>query len=284
MNNTLVYQIITDRIISKLEQGIIPWKKEWTSSRPCNLVTKQPYHGINYLMTKSAGYSSSYWLSFNQCKSLKGHVLQGEKGTPIIFWKMWSPTLRQEVNATDDTPDKNGLIPLLKYSTVFNLQQTTVQAKDIETHEHKPIEEAEAIIQGYTNKPEIVLEGDRACYSPTTDKIYMPKPESFTSPEAYYSTLFHEMTHSTGVQKRLKRYQDNETVSFGSESYSNEELIAELGACFLASDCGIGEQVLDNSTAYIGGWLKRLKNDNKLIIQASSKATKSCNHIRQVAY
>lgn len=264
-----------------MKAGIIPWKMEWDkhAGMPENFVSKTHYHGINFLQLVAAGYSSKYWMTFNQCKSKGGSIKSGEHGLPVTFWKLWNPKTRQEEDITDETAKNPNGIPVLRYYTVFNILQTTIEPPETDKKQHEPIPEAEAIIAGYSTKPEIKHEEPRAYYSKTNDYINMPKPETFTKPEAYYSTLFHEMTHSTGHASRLSRFSDTETVAFGSESYSNEELIAEMGAAFLSAECGISPAVLDNQAAYIQGWITRLKNDPKLLIQAAGKATKAAAYI-----
>ncbi|MBR3379284.1 MAG: hypothetical protein IKG72_04010 [Bacillus sp. (in: Bacteria)] len=119
-----------------------------------------------------------------------------------------------------------------------------------------------------------VVHGDKACYSPTTDTVTMPMPEQFKNNEEYYSTLFHELTHSTGHQKRLNRITKN--AAFGDESYSAEELVAEIGSASILATLGIeNDKTIRNSTAYIQNWLKALRNDKHLIITASARAEKA---------
>ena len=108
----------------------------------------------------------------------------------------------------------------------------------------------------------------------------MPSRNCFESPEAYYSTLFHELTHSTGHTSRLKRFEENSTDhQFGSESYSKEELIAEMGAAMLAGIAGISHATLGNSASYLHAWINRLKSDSRLIISAASHAQKAADYI-----
>ena len=134
------------------------------------------------------------------------------------------------------------------------------------------------------NVPEITHQSQPACYSPLLDVVNMPRPESFDTPENYYSTLFHELTHSTGHESRLNRKGITDPVRFGSHSYSKEELIAEMGSAFLSGHCGIEDRILDNSAAYINGWLGRLRNDPKLVVMAAAKAQKSSDYIQGVKY
>jgi len=152
----------------------------------------------------------------------------------------------------------------------------------IETHEHDPIEAAERIIAGMPNPPEIQYAGSKAFYSPITDRITLPPRELFTSAEEFYATALHETVHSSGGQKRLARDSIVEAAPFGSPMYSLEELIAEMGAAFLCAEAGISPAVIENQAAYIQGWLKKLRDDRKLVIHAAAKAQKAADYILNV--
>jgi antirestriction protein ArdC len=132
-------------------------------------------------------------------------------------------------------------------------------------------------------KPEIRHGGGRACYLPSVDRVEMPRAETFRSGQDYYSVLFHELTHSTGHASRLDRKgvgsSDGEWSSFGSTPYAREELVAEMGAAFLAGHAGIVERTIDNSAAYVASWLQRLKEDTKLVVQAAAQAQKAADFI-----
>ena len=118
--------------------------------------------------------------------------------------------------------------------------------------------------------------GDPA-YHPRGDVISMPDIREFTSSEHYYSAYFHEMTHSTGSPKRLDRFL---TTEFGSERYSKEELVAEMGASFLCAKCRVGDISTDQDhKSYIRLWLEKIKGDNKLIYEAATKARKASEYI-----
>jgi antirestriction protein ArdC len=219
-------------------------------------------------------YDSNYWLTFNQAAGLKGNVKKGEKGTPVIFWKF----LEIEKDGEKDH------IPLLRYYTVFNV----LQCEGIDyprpeaVTEFKAIDNAESLIKGFINPPKIQhsITGG-AFYSPSQDLINLPNRELFNSPPEYYCTAFHEMTHSTGHESRLDRFDKNSPARFGGQDYSKEELIAELGAAMLCGISGISV-TLENSAAYIQSWLKALKDDKTLIVYASGKAQKAADHIRNI--
>ncbi len=274
MNNK-VADIVTDQIIKKLEQGTIAWHKTWKVDRPQNFKTKRPYRGINILLLGMTDFNCPYWASFKQISELGGKVKKGSKGTMIIYWKI----LEYTEKGNNKGENKTKKIPLLRYYKIFNLEQTTGIEYKTEIKKFNPIEKAEEIVAGYKTKPDIKNNTERAYYSPVLDYISIPEQERFELPEHYYTTLFHELVHSTGAVHRLKRKTVTDATFFGSESYSKEELVAELGASFLSAESNIEQKTLNNSASYIAGWLQQLKNDKTLIIHASALASKAVDYI-----
>jgi antirestriction protein ArdC len=275
-----VYKIVNDKIVELLEAGTVPWKKPWQSSTsmPKNLVSKKGYRGVNLFMLACQPFSSPYWLTYNQATDLGGNVRKGEKSTPVIFWKM--------LDKDDAASDKaTGKIPVLRYYSVFNIDQcegiTTPPTEEASNH-FTPIETAENIILGMPMKPEIKYGGGRAYYSPTLDYIQLPKKTVFYSEAEYYNTLFHECCHASGHSKRLARKSILEPSYFGSHEYSKEELVAETGAAFLCGHAGIESCTIENSAAYIQGWLKALKNDRTLLVHAAAQGHKAADYILNV--
>lgn len=274
-----VYEIINNQIIEKLEQGTIPWKKPWNINGqgfPSNYVTKEHYHGINIMFTAMQGHSSPYWLTYKQCQESGGQVKKGEKGTKIVYWNIIEKTVTDSIG--NETIKK---IPFLRYWTIFNVEQCERLTIDKpKTVSHDPIAECENIINGFADKPEITYKAmDRACYFPQDDKVQLPPMESFPVPEEYYDTLFHELVHSTGHESRLKR--DKSFSFFGSESYSKEELVAEMGAAYLCGLAGIERKTIDNSAAYIKAWISRLRDDKTMLVSAGSLAKKAVEYIQK---
>lgn len=269
------YEIITEKIIKKLEAGRIPWKKQWRSQGEQNLVSKKGYRGINLLLLSDSDFSSQYWLTFKQAQDLKGKVKKGEKGTQIVFWKIF-----QEEDADGGEKDKK--IFMLRYYTVFNLDQCEgIEMPKEERNEINPIATCEAIVKGYATMSTLKTnQQDKAFYNPREDFISLQNKNTFRSAEGYYSALFHEMVHSTGHEARLNRF-DSKTYKrpFASTDYSKEELIAELGNAYLCAEAGIDNTELTNNAAYIQSWLQALKNDKKLLFSASSQAIKATNYI-----
>ncbi len=266
-----VYEIVTERIIRKLEQGTIPWRQPWTSAGAVNWRTQKPYRGINAFILDPGEYAT-----WNQVIEAGGRVKpeEAKKYHIVVFWK-W---LEKE----DEETGKNEKVPMLRYYRVYeiNKQCEGLESKrKTETFDHDPIEEAEKIKQGYIDAPSIKFGPGKAYYSPAKDLISIPELRDHFQPEEYYSTMFHEMVHSTGHPRRLNRQGITAIAGFGSETYSKEELIAELGAAMLCAQAKIDNTTIDNSAAYIAGWLRKLKNDKRLIVQAAAQAQKASDYI-----
>jgi antirestriction protein ArdC len=287
------YEVITDRILEMLKGGTVPWRKPWNRTGnvefdwPKNLTSKRPYSGINVFMLSCSPFQSPFWLTFKQAADLGGSVKKGEKGYPVIFWKI------NKKQRTDEQGEKfNENIPMLKHYTVFNVDQCEnidpanipTCPDEMEQIEFNPIEAAQAIIDNMKNAPEITHYNntDRACYSPSFDKINMPAAEQFNQPERYYSTLFHELSHSTGHTKRLNRKELADSSFFGSHNYSKEELVAEFSASFLCGASGIENEVIEQSAAYIAGWSKKLRSEPKWAIHAAAAAQKAADLIQNI--
>lgn len=230
-----VYQIVTDQIIAKLEQGVIPWHKPWSAKRgECahNWVSGRPYSGFNAMLLDAGEYAT-----FKQIQEAGGHVKKGSKAHIVTFYKLFQ-----------DEEDANKKVPYLRYYNVFeiNTQCEGLKSKVILTPEdtRQPIEEAEEIVSMYKNAPPVEHKGGQACYIPGLDLIQLPKRGDFDQLAEYYSTLFHEFVHSTGHKNRLSRSGIMNVSFFGSSDYSKEELVAEIGAAMLCSISGIGFDTL----------------------------------------
>jgi antirestriction protein ArdC len=275
------YQVISDRMITLLEQGTIPWQKPWQSGdlMPRNLISQKEYRGVNVFLLHAMSYQSPFWLTFNQAKELGGHVKQGEKACPVVFWK-W-------LDVTEEGEAKR--VPFLRHYSVFNVAQCDgiptdrIPALSGTKRAHCPIAEAEKVVATMPKCPAIKTGLDRAFYSPAGDFVGMPAPEQFRTGEDFYSVLFHELTHSTGHESRLNRKgvtgTEGEWSAFGSTPYAKEELVAEMGAAFLCGQVGIVERTLDNSAAYVASWLQRLKDDRKLVVHAAAQAQRAADFI-----
>jgi antirestriction protein ArdC len=235
-------------------------------------------------LLSSLCFESPYFLTFKQAKELGGFVKSGEKACPVIFWK-WLEKQDPGGDSFDENGNRISRIPMLRYYSVFNVAQTEGIPSDkipptvTSNNPFNPVEAAQSIVDGMPHKPLILNSEARAYYRPSTDLVNVPRPNLFHLPEEYYSTLFHELTHSTGHESRLNRKGIVELNSFGSHEYSKEELVAEMGAAYLSAQSGIVESTIQNSAAYISGWLKRLRNDNKFVVQAAAQAQKAADFI-----
>jgi antirestriction protein ArdC len=279
-----VYGYITDKIVQELEQGCVPWHKPWKTSAdgirvPTSFMSKKAYRGVNIFLLAlarfKAGYDSNHWLTFKQIQALGGNV-SGQRSEMVVFWKLLEKT------AEKPTPENDtDYIPMLRYYRVFNLDQVSGIKKP--ALENMPafesIKEAEAIAAKYQEEIEVTHGGSRAYYQPSSDSIRMPDRETFDGSAEYYSTLFHEFTHSTGHKSRLNRAGITETHFFGDEIYSKEELVAEMGAAMLCGVIGIENKTIKNSASYIQSWLAKLKDDKKLVIHAAAAAQKAADFI-----
>lgn len=265
-----IYAEVTSRIIAQLEQGIIPWQKPWIASgRAVKRANGEPYSLLNQLILGRPGE----YLTFAQCQKEGGRVKKGEKSSMVVFWK-W---IEKE---DEDNPGEKKKIPLLKYYGVFHIDQCEgIEPKHMQKFPESanPDESAERMIAGYLDRSGVKLiheEGDRAYYRPSTDSVTIPKLIQFAETAEYYSTAFHELTHSTGHESRLNRLE--KSGFFGSEEYSKEELIAEIGAAALVNRAGLETtSSLRNSAAYIQNWLKVLHGDKRFIVSAAGKAEKA---------
>lgn len=276
-----VYEMVTDRIIEQLESGVIPWQKPWTGVRSgaFNRISKKPYSLLNQMLLKFDGE----YATFKQWADLGGHIRKGEKSEMIVFWKI-QPIEEEQEDGTKVVKQ----IPLLRYYNVFHISQVDgVEPLPQEAIDNniEPIEKAESILYDYWTRENITVKhmaGNRAYYSPTHDMICLPLFEQFTDSNEYYSTAFHESVHSTMKENRCNRDEDRKgkNVAFGSQDYSREELVAELGSTAILNIIGVEtKDSFRNSAAYIQNWLSVLRNDVKFVVSASSKAEKAVKYI-----
>ena len=270
-----VYDIVTDRIIAALESGTVPWRKSWRSvdDLPKNLISGKAYRGINVWLLSLSGYTSPWWVTYKQARGLGGSVRKGEKATPVVYYS--------RIDTKDVLPDGSKKQAwILRYYSVFNVAQcdgiTTPAPVVADTF--VPIVAAQQIVEGMPHRPIITHGQGSAFYSPSADYVGMPDPGCFDTAENYHATLFHELVHSTGHASRLCRNEVIKTTHFGSSDYSREELVAELGSAYLCGHAGI-TATLPQHAAYLKGWIKALRGDSRLILQAASAAQKAADYI-----
>lgn len=278
-----VNEIITNRIIEKLEQGKIPWKREWSLMRSWSRATGKSYSLINSMLVDGGEYAT-----FKQIKEENGKINKGAKQKILIFYK--DVTARDE-NGEPITDDKGNekTFPCARYYNVFNIDDTSLTKKHHKNDEaytgktyegkerHKAID---MIINKYLDKYHInkaVSADNKCCYIPGENLVRVVDFDRFKTEYAYYSTLFHELAHSTGNASRLKRELGNRK---GTSKYAFEELVAEISAGILCSICGIEtDESFENTAAYVQGWLRVLKDNPNYIVKASAYAEKAVKMI-----
>jgi len=276
-----VYEVVTQRIIEFIEQNNeLPWRKSWATveSAQQNFKSRKPYQGINAVLTGMSGFSSPLWMTFKQVKETGGNVKKGEKSTPVIFWS----TLEKKVKDNDEDEEKTKKFGFYRLYHIFNAQQIEgIEFPEIvkPIQSFDPIEEAEKVIRDMPKCPPIRRDGNGAFYSPVFDVVTIP--DTFFTPEELYSALFHELAHSTGHPSRLNRFkEEGDDHKFGSQTYSREELVAEMSSAFVLNTLGIANESTDkNSAAYVKSWLRALRNDPQMVVTAASKAGKAANYI-----
>ena len=303
---------IADRIIELLDQGELPpWEKGWRNSKngdPVNALTMKPYRGINRWLTlitqQSMGYDDPRWLTYRQAEGLGGYVRKGEKSTSIIFWKQvpfrQSEDGDQAQNQTHGNNASNGsnanngsppdesrtrTYPMLRSYRVFNVEQTQdCKVKPLppaETTSHDPIEQAEAIIAGMPDPPEMEFYENANYvphYQPATDVIRVPRMDRYLNLEDYYNTVFHELTHATGHSKRLDRFSLDANAD-DLHAYGREELTAAMGSAILAAHAGIDAELVERDASYIRHWRDTINADKPMIIRSATLAQKAVDLI-----
>ena len=289
------YQMVTDRIVALLEQGLKPWAQPWTSAvalawsgnngRAYSLLNQmlladpeKKYKTIDDLFEDVRGE----WVTFKQAQERGGCVRKGEKGRKVVFFKMM-----QKEKENPDDPDE--VFPFLTAYTVFHIRQCDGITQKYHTDGDKLYDfaedaTAESVAHDYISREGITynpVKGNRAYYSPVLDTVVTPLPEQFADSNEYYSALFHELTHSTGHKTRLDRL--DTCAAFGDDVYSTEELVAEIGSASIMATLGLeSASTLTASAAYIKNWLTALKNDKRMIVKAASRAEKAVKMILNI--
>lgn len=309
-----IYQMITDKVISMFKNAKAsdyhrPWKDD-AFFIPINFDSKKPYRGVNRLLLQerigfAGAFRNPYFLTFNQIKKHGGRLKKGTRGYEVVYYsiryivpadkntgrKAYSSTNTQKVI---DYLAKNKLsedivtrIPMIRYYNVYNgasIEGIDFQLEKLQIGRAVPDTASEnqaaaLIVENYPNPPAIKHEGNRAYYSPSDDYVKMPKKEQFDSINDYYRILFHELTHSTGHDKRLDR---GIHLMLEKEDYAKEELVAEFGAVFLSAWAGIMWYTNKNHAIYLKNWnsaIKEAENDNKFLMKAASLAQAATDYI-----
>ena len=281
-----VYTRVTDRIISDLEQGVRTWLKPWNAEHAAGRISQPlrhngtPYRGINILLlwgeACAKGYAAPIWMTYKQAQELGGQVRKGEHGSLVVYA---NTITRTETN--DAGEDIEHEIPFMKGYTVFNIEQVDGLPAHYYAQPANPLPLAERIENAdrfMTNTGATIHHGgNQAYYAPARDAIQLPPFEAFKDKESYYATALHELTHWTKHEKRLDR--DFGRQKFGDAGYAREELVAELGAAFLCAALGITPEIREDHAAYLGHWLKVLKEDKRAIFSAAAHAQRAADYL-----
>jgi len=273
------YQVITDRILTLLQQGTVPWQQPWDSALglPRNLFSQHAYRGINVWLLTAMGLPSPFWATFHQVKAAGGTIRKGAHGVPVVFWKVYT----HEDTETGETEKRF----VLRQFTVFNAVQldgVAIPEITVLAHRFTPIERCAHLVNAMPQRPAILHGHPRAWYTPATDTLHMPLPACFHRPEAYYATLYHELVHASGHRARLNRKTLTDLCRFGDPTYAKEELVAEMGAAYLSGLCGIAPVTLDTSAAYLQSWMAVLRHDPTMLVQAAAQAQRAADYIQNL--
>ena len=285
-NNTQidVYANINAKIIEQLEKGTVPWLQPWTEAGlPINIISKRQYRGINMMLLGMEKYEHNLFLSFKQVTDIGGKVKKGEKGHMVVYWNQVEnkPGENKQNEENADQKKKS----FLRYYYVFNITQCENIPEQYlpKCRETKELPSCESIVSAMPHCPPIRHKESKSFYNFKEDFVNMPKKKTFKNDESYYSTLFHELVHSTGHESRLKRDTLNQMAEFGDDNYSLEELVAEIGTCYLQSHAGITSE-FQQSASYLQGWLAKLKGDKKFIFQAAKASQKAVDYILNIKH
>jgi antirestriction protein ArdC len=278
-----IYTRVTDTIIAELEKGVRPWVQNWKGENRFQLPRRAngvSYRGINivllWIASFNGGYQQPRWMTYKQAQELNAQVRKGEKGTTIVHY---GTIVKEEADQGEETSRKE--IPYLKSYTVFNVDQIEGLPEGYRVEmggeiPEKPLIPALEMFVSATGAT--IVSAGNPHHSQGRDTIGMPPIGSFHDAEGYYCTLAHELIHWTAHPKRLDRTFPN-GGRFGTEGYAREELVAELGAAFLAAALDITPTVREDHAEYLGGWLKILKKDKRAILQAAAHAQKAADYL-----
>jgi len=283
-----VYEIVTAKILEQIEKGVCPWRQSWVDGEDLAISyeSRKPYSLLNQILLGRSGE----WLTFTQIKKLGGHIKKGAKSGMVVFYCTSDKRVVKN-DSEDENEDTTRIVqlysrPILKYYNVFHIDDVEgVESKSEKpTSNLQPVEAAEKVVADYIAREGVKVENSnlsgRAFYRLSTDTVTVPTLAQYKEVDEYYSTLFHELVHSTGRKSRCDREKFEEKVAFGSEDYSREELVAELGSAMLCAKMGFdSEACFKNSAAYLKGWASYLKEDTKAIVFAAIRAEKAVKYI-----
>lgn len=274
-----VYEMVASRVIEQLKKGTIPWRQPWFNVNDGAFSHRDGrcYSLLNQMML---GDDHEY-VTWKEIQKEHGKLKKGSRAKQVVFWTIFTKEILDE-----DGNKKTQTFPILRYYNVYDINDTEgIKPRERKVGKAEEVPEAEKIVNDYISRSGVKLtktrNSNRAFYSPIMDSITVPCKKQYDETSEYYSTLFHEMTHSTGHKSRLNRITD--CAAFGSHEYSKEELVAELGAASLVNYCGLEvPESFNNSVAYLDSWIKALENDSRMIVSAAGQAQKAMDLILNV--
>jgi antirestriction protein ArdC len=286
-----LYVKVTERIVADLEKGVRPWVKPWSVGNATGRITRPlrhnglAYQGINTLLlwseTVAQGFASPSWMTFKQSVELGGHVRKGETGTTVVYANRFT---RTETDAHGEEVERG--IPFLKAYTVFCADQI----EGLPAHYYAapepvadPVERIEHADRFFDNTGAVVrYGGDKAYYSPSSDHVQLPAPEFFRDMASFVATRAHETLHWTAAPHRLNR--DLSRYHKDRTDRAREELLVELGSCFICADLGIVPELepRPDHASYLASWLEILKNEKRFIFAAAAHAQRAVNYLHEL--
>lgn len=262
------------------------------------------------LHTMKKNYKVPVYFTHKQIRDLGAHPKKGEKSIPIFKWGLSIYNRENGKKATlkeydslpkEERDEKYKVIPYLKIFKEWNIDQTNLEEVNKEKYdvllskfETKEIKDDKGMYcnaaidqmlasQSWVCHVEYNQQNPSALYNKSKDLIIVPRKDQFKisdtpeeiykDGEEYYSSLIHEMAHSTGHERRLNRL--NPDGKFGGSEYAKEELVAELTAAMIGSALGFDSRIRDNNTAYIKSWMSTLKKEPKFLLSVMSDVNKA---------
>ncbi len=295
-------KMVSDMIISSIEKGVAPWEKPWSVEdmkmlRPHNPESGSFYQGNNALTLVLAsvvkGYNDSRWMTYNQAKKAGGTVRSGEKSIPLVRVIYGKEEPEVDEQGRPIVNDKGKLkmkyipfrVPVVTKFNLFNVKQIDfpleheysqpIKPEALPTQSWDDYERAEQMIKDTDAK--ISYSGTQAYYRPSSDEIYIPPKELFSTQEGFYSTVFHELSHWTGAESRLNRHYGAK----GTKAYAQEELVAEISSFMICLNLGIGHN-LENHATYVNSWNECLHDNKQDIIDAVDQAFDAQKYITKL--
>ena len=282
-----VFQELTQKLLERMENGIIPWMKPWQEGLWPQNYAGRKYNGYNAMVLRYLSDKTQVWVTKSQIAKHYGahysnfdpspYLKPNAEKMPILGWA--SRYDRDE--KTGQKTMKNGVFPIVHY--VYNVEHTDLPIPEkakIKPREHEPVKEAETIINEMRNAPQIEFNQNvkSPCYVPSEHRVIMPKPEQFHNTEEYYGAFFHELTHSTSHKSCVGR--KIQGIAHGIEEYSQEELVAEMGSAYLLNECGLmNESIIENHAAYLRHWHEFIKENPGALIYGAQQSRKATEYI-----